>query len=303
MTSSWSISYIHVKLLLMPKQCGPIQITGTIDNVCFYKMDGIYFARMKSSLTRKRVLKSAAFRRTREHAATLGEASKIASRVYRLIPKAQRKHTLYREMTGKAIYLLREGKNKEVIFQNLSALYLKQDKLPEPAVSCTKNEVQDDRGYSGEQQPPAPMLQKTCSGLSAGRPTRAINKARDDREISGKRELPVPGLKKTYSGLLAGTPTRAINETRDNREISGKQELPIPRVQLTYSGLLAGTPTRAINIVVKGNKLKGMSRVGFSAPKLRERYTDAYSLLPNAGRRRKRFSSHGLGKRDKAMGP
>jgi hypothetical protein len=108
----------------MPKQCGPIKITGTIDNVCFYKMEGVYYARMKSSLTRKRVLKSAAFRLTRAHATILGEASKIASRVYRLVPKAQRKHILYREMTGKAIYLLREGKDKEAVFQRLSALYL-----------------------------------------------------------------------------------------------------------------------------------------------------------------------------------
>ena len=215
----------------MPKQCGPIQITGTIDNVCFYKMDGVYYARMKSSLTRKRVLKSAAFRRTRAHAATLGEASKIASRIYRLIPKAQRKHTLYREMTGKAIYLLREGKDKEAVFQSLSALYLKQDKLLQPAGSCAKNKVQDDKGYSGERESPVPRLQKTCSGL------------------------------------------------------------------------LAGTPTRAINIVVKNNKLKSMSRAGFPVRELKEGYRDADSLLPNARRRRKRFSSHGLDKRDKAMGP
>jgi hypothetical protein len=287
----------------MPKQYGPIQITGTIDNVCFYKMDGIYFARMKSSLTRKRVLKSTAFRRTREHAATLGEASKIASRVYRLIPKAQRKHTLYRKMTGKAIYLLREGKNKEVIFQNLSALYLKQDKLPEPAVSCEKNEVQDDKGYSDEQQLLVPRLQKTCSGLSAGTPTRAINEAQDNREISCKREPPVPGLQKTCSGLSARTPTRAINEAQDNREISCKREPPVPGLQKTYSGLLARTPTRAVNIVVKSNHLKHVSWVGFSARGLKEGYRDAYRLLPATRRGRKRFSSHGLGKRDKAMGP
>jgi hypothetical protein len=215
----------------MPKQYGPIQITGTIDNVCFYKMDGVYYARMKSSLTRKRVLKSAAFRRTREHAATLGEASTIASRIYRLIPKARRKHILYREMTGKAIYLLREGKDKEVVFQSLSALYLKQDKLPEPAVSCVKKEAQDDRGYSGKQQPPVPRLQKTCPGS------------------------------------------------------------------------LAGTPTRAGNIVVKNNKLKGVSRAGFPVRELKKGYRDADSLLPAARRGRKRIRSHGLDKRDKAMGP
>lgn len=112
------------KLLLMPTQCGPFPITGTIGNVCFYRMEGVYYARMKSSLTRKRVLKSAAFRSTREHATTLGIASQIASKVYRLVKGSQKKHALYREITGKAIYLLREGKDKEEVFQRLCEISL-----------------------------------------------------------------------------------------------------------------------------------------------------------------------------------
>lgn len=125
------VSYIRTKLLLMAKQCGPFPHTGTIDNVCFYKMEGIYYARMKSSLTRKRVLREATFLKTRIHAATFGEASQIASLVYELIPKVQKGPCLYREMTGKAIYLLREGKDKEAVFQNLYKLNL-----------STKNELQ-----------------------------------------------------------------------------------------------------------------------------------------------------------------
>jgi hypothetical protein len=37
----------------MAKQIGDIKITGTYDNVTYYKMDGEYYARSKSSLTGK----------------------------------------------------------------------------------------------------------------------------------------------------------------------------------------------------------------------------------------------------------
>lgn len=115
--------YIRAKFSQMAKQCQPIGITGTKDHATFYKMEGKYYVRMKSSLTRERVLKHAAFRRTREHAATLGEASQIASKVYRLMKKEFRNHALYREMTGRAIYLLREGKDKEEALQYLKGQY------------------------------------------------------------------------------------------------------------------------------------------------------------------------------------
>ncbi len=124
----------------MPLQCGPLFITSTIDNVCFYKMEGQYYARMKSSLSRKRVLKDPKFLLTRVHAALLGEASKIASRVYRLITGERKKHTLYREITGKAIYLLREGKDKEAAFEILCGQYLK----PEPEEKATSEIAKKD---------------------------------------------------------------------------------------------------------------------------------------------------------------
>lgn len=173
LTLAASISYIHIKLFVMAKVYEPLVITGTIGNACFYKMDGKYYVRMKSSLTRKRVLKDASFRRTREHAATLGVASKIASRVYRLITGEHKKHALYREITGKAIYLLREGKDKEAAFQSLSREYLNRKPLPEPTITCTKNVTQDNRGYLDMPELPVPKLKKAYPGLLAGRPTRA----------------------------------------------------------------------------------------------------------------------------------
>jgi hypothetical protein len=99
----------------MAKQVGPFKITGCYDHICFYKMDGEYYARMKSSLTGKRVKKDPAFRRTMEYAGLLGQASKIASVVYRGLTMKKREKGSYRKLTGQAMQLLKAGKTKEEI--------------------------------------------------------------------------------------------------------------------------------------------------------------------------------------------
>ena len=99
----------------MAKQAGPFKITGCYDHICFYKMDGIYYARMKSSLTGKRVKKDPAFRRTMEYAGLLGQASKIASAVYRDSAMKKKEKGSYRKLTGQAMQLLKAGKTKEEI--------------------------------------------------------------------------------------------------------------------------------------------------------------------------------------------
>jgi hypothetical protein len=93
----------------MGKQCGPYFITGTYCNICFYRMEGKYYVRMKSSLTGKRVKKDPAFACTMQYAQLLGRASKIASRLYRALPKETREFSQYRALTGKAMQLLKEG--------------------------------------------------------------------------------------------------------------------------------------------------------------------------------------------------
>src|SRR5436305_15155691 len=103
----------------MGLQDGIIKITGTIDNLTFYKMDGVYYVRKKSSLSRKKVLKSPRFERTRQHASQLAEASRIASQVYKLIPKEGRNILLFRSLVGQAKSLLAAGQNKEVIINTL----------------------------------------------------------------------------------------------------------------------------------------------------------------------------------------
>lgn len=85
----------------MAKQAGPFFITGTIDQICFYRMDGSYYARVKSSLDGKRVKKDPAFRETMRYAELMGKASSVASLVYRTLPEEQKVKGLFRKLVAR----------------------------------------------------------------------------------------------------------------------------------------------------------------------------------------------------------
>jgi hypothetical protein len=82
-------------------------------------MEGKYYVRKKSSLTGKRVKKDKKFRLTMLYAGILAQASKIASSVYRQIPKEERKHPYFRTLTGMAQKLIRKGVSAEEVYQQL----------------------------------------------------------------------------------------------------------------------------------------------------------------------------------------
>ena len=94
----------------MPRQVGIIKLTGTYGDVTFYRFKGVYYARMKSSLDGKRVLKDRSFANTRRHASQLAMASKMASEVYRIFVGRERKVEYFREMTGIAKKAFHKGK-------------------------------------------------------------------------------------------------------------------------------------------------------------------------------------------------
>lgn len=108
----------------MAKQAGPEYYTGTIGMACFYKMRGEYYVRLKSSLTGRRVKKDPAFRRTMENANILGEASRIASAVYRSVASAEKCQALYRRMTGIAMRMLKEKINPMKVMVALEVEFL-----------------------------------------------------------------------------------------------------------------------------------------------------------------------------------
>ncbi|HEY0058763.1 MAG TPA: hypothetical protein VGB56_06485 [Flavisolibacter sp.] len=99
----------------MARQIGDIKITGTIGDITFYRMDGEYYARMKSSLTAKKVKTHPHFALTRMYAKWLGEASKLASEVYRTLPRAERKYTVFCRLKAVAHKLVKEGVVREEV--------------------------------------------------------------------------------------------------------------------------------------------------------------------------------------------
>jgi hypothetical protein len=82
-------------------------------------MDGKYYVRKKSSLSRRRVLKDKAFTLTMVHANIMAQASPIASAVYRQIPKPEKDFSYFRALVGMAQTMVKLGMNKEEIYEVL----------------------------------------------------------------------------------------------------------------------------------------------------------------------------------------
>src|SRR4029078_11670848 len=91
----------------------PLPFVGTKHGLVVYKMRGKYYVRTKSTLSGKRVKKSAAFKKTMEWANLLGTASKIASKIYSQLKEKNHEH--YRRLTGKVMKLLKDGLKEDAI--------------------------------------------------------------------------------------------------------------------------------------------------------------------------------------------
>lgn len=130
----------------MPKQRGPDYYIGTCGDACFYKMDGQYYVRRKSTLNGKRVKRDKAFALTRVYADLLGQASRLAAAVYRCLPREERKHAQYRAMTGEALRMLKEGVAADVISARLEAAYIMKPErvaipVKEPAGKMNREKI------------------------------------------------------------------------------------------------------------------------------------------------------------------
>ena len=134
------------KTNIMAQQVGPIYLQCTWDELTFYKMDGKYYARKKSRLTRERVLKHPDFEKTRYYAGHMAGASKIASSIYNKLPMHWRQFWMFRDFTGIAFNGLQAGYSKRQIhhylwktyiqywvrYQRKTGIQLKTDKKEQP---------------------------------------------------------------------------------------------------------------------------------------------------------------------------
>jgi hypothetical protein len=99
----------------MAKVCGSIRFAGCIENLCFYKLEGAYHVRMKSSLTGKRVKKDPAFRLTMVYAGLMGKASKLASAIYKEYPEELKGKGVFKKLVGEVMQLLKAGRPEDEI--------------------------------------------------------------------------------------------------------------------------------------------------------------------------------------------
>jgi len=104
----------------MAKQLGTIKISGTIGDICYYRLHEEHYARTKSSLYGKRVKHDPAFKETMKYAALLACASKIASVIYKRLPAEQKSRKKYQAMTGEAMRLIKEKMNIEKVIELMS---------------------------------------------------------------------------------------------------------------------------------------------------------------------------------------
>jgi Tfp pilus assembly protein PilZ len=103
----------------MAKQAGNIKLVGCIQNLQFYKMEGKYYVRKKSSLTGRRVKTDKAFTLTMAYADLLKIASPIASKVYLQLPKGERDNKFRRKLVGLAMQLFKQGMTVDDIYEQL----------------------------------------------------------------------------------------------------------------------------------------------------------------------------------------
>ncbi len=94
------------------------------EHLCFYRMNGQWQMRRKSSLKGKRVKNDPAFQLTMVYAGLLAQASGIASQVFQQIPKEDRVKGLYKKIVGVAMKNLKSGQETEAIKEMLTALFL-----------------------------------------------------------------------------------------------------------------------------------------------------------------------------------
>ncbi|MFT3827818.1 MAG: hypothetical protein QM731_28130 [Chitinophagaceae bacterium] len=110
----------------------------------FYRLYNKWYIRRNSSLTGRRVKTSKRFAKSRESAAKLGIASKLAASVYKPLPPAWKLYDLYKKLTALAIQLLHEGADEATIHKSLEQQlydwgYRKE--INYPVIKCGKKRI------------------------------------------------------------------------------------------------------------------------------------------------------------------
>ncbi|MBC8033260.1 MAG: hypothetical protein H7Y03_03885 [Chitinophagaceae bacterium] len=126
----------------MPIKISNIAFTGTDGGLCGYISRGRIVYRMSNPVESKRIKTDPVFEGFRKSAGRMKQASPIAAGLYNQIPKEDKVYHLYRQLTGEAIRMLKEGVDSIVIKEKLQRQYIDPllNKLLEPTQRTRRRE-------------------------------------------------------------------------------------------------------------------------------------------------------------------
>jgi hypothetical protein len=105
-----SAVYLQLKLFAMAKQTGPVLFEGTISNITGYQVNGKYFLKQKSAISKRRFKRDPRLANTRRNAAWFGQAVKYAQKVYyELCIDERDQRKIWYPMRNRAQELVRKG--------------------------------------------------------------------------------------------------------------------------------------------------------------------------------------------------
>jgi hypothetical protein len=103
---------------------GEIKITGSDNVICGYFLHDLNIIRKASSRTGNTMLHNPAYDSFRKSTGRLKEASPVAAALYHQLPVELKQFTLYRQLTGETIKMLKEGMDKTLIIKLLYKQYI-----------------------------------------------------------------------------------------------------------------------------------------------------------------------------------
>ena len=106
----------------MALQAGNIMISGTIGDLTYYKMGNTFFARWKTRIDKRMFWNDRRFEGSRQSCKRFAEGNKLASQVYRSLPKEQKKYERFCQLKSAAIIYLKEGHSIRETIEQLQYL-------------------------------------------------------------------------------------------------------------------------------------------------------------------------------------
>ncbi len=100
----------------MARQVGT-KITGTLDELTFYQINGNFYVRKKPQLNRKKYLHHPSYKKLRDNNNIFKKAVRITSYLHGLLPAEERRFGAFAKITGWVIKRLQEGLTEDDIYQ------------------------------------------------------------------------------------------------------------------------------------------------------------------------------------------